>query len=57
MCDCGVVSLHLGGISLRMERLAFDRLKQMLLEAGQELNERALMAEDANLPKTWTVVQ
>lgn len=45
MCSCGVVSLHMGGISLRMEISAFSRLETMVREATEELCSRAILLE------------
>jgi hypothetical protein len=45
MCNCGVVSLHIGGISLRMEISAFSRLETMIREATEELCAQALLLD------------
>ncbi len=49
MCGCGVVSLHLRGISLRMELAAFHELEKMLCQARGELRARELMGQMAEL--------
>jgi hypothetical protein len=45
MCSCGVVSLHMGGVSLRMEISAFSRLEALVREAAEELCTRALLLD------------
>ncbi len=49
ICGCGVVSLNLGGISLRMEIAAFQELEKMLCQAKGELRVRELMQQTARL--------
>ena len=49
MCGCGVVTLHLGGVSLRMEVSGFSQLETMMREASQELHARALSLASSHL--------
>jgi 8-oxo-dGTP pyrophosphatase MutT (NUDIX family) len=43
MCDCGVVSLNMGGVTIRLEITAFSRLETMIREAAEELGIRATL--------------
>lgn len=40
MCGCGVVSLHIAGITLRLEAGAFQQLEQMIGAASHALHAR-----------------
>jgi hypothetical protein len=40
MCGCGVVSLHIAGVTLRLEAGAFQQLEQMLSSAAHALQAR-----------------
>ena len=51
MCGCGVVSLHLGGTSLRMDVATMAELERLLRSAVGELYALSLaLKEEKNAP-------
>jgi hypothetical protein len=49
VCGCGVVSINLAGISVRMEIGAFAQLEQMIREAADELSARMVLMEKGRM--------
>ena len=46
ICGCGTVSLHVGGVTLRLEATAFIQLDTMIQDAIETLRTRALEIEE-----------
>jgi len=46
VCDCGTISLHVGGVTLRLEPTAFIQLDTMVQDAIETLRSRALEIEE-----------
>lgn len=47
ICGCGTVSLHVGGVTLRLEPTAFIQLETMIQDAVETLRTRALEIEES----------
>jgi hypothetical protein len=54
MCSCGVVTLTLGGVSLRMDVTAFTQLETMMREASEDLLTRARHLESTRSASSMT---
>ncbi len=46
VCGCGTISLHVGGVTLRLEPTAFIQLDTMVQDAIETLRTRALELEE-----------
>lgn len=52
VCGCGVISLHLGNVTVRLESTALLQLEQMIQNAMDNLCDIAAMqAENADQPR------
>ena len=49
VCNCGVVSVHIGGVTVRLEMAAFAGLESMVHKAMNELSLQAITARSTQL--------
>jgi hypothetical protein len=49
-CSCGTISLHLGGVTLRMEQVTFQQATEMCQDAVQALALQARLPQERVSP-------